>query len=44
MRNVWKSLNINDLVGENEISYSKIKGSENDFMDNLYDHGYYYRH
>ncbi len=29
---------INVLVGQNEISYSKINGSENKFMDNLYDH------
>jgi hypothetical protein len=30
--------NINVLVGQNEISYSKINGSENHFMNNLYDH------
>jgi hypothetical protein len=30
--------NINVLTGENLISYSRINGSENDFMDNLYDH------
>ncbi len=28
---------IHVLVGENEISYSIINGSENDFMDDLYD-------
>jgi hypothetical protein len=31
--------NIHVLVGENYFSYSIINGSENDFMDNLYDHG-----
>jgi hypothetical protein len=31
--------NINILVDENQISYSKISGSEKDFMDNLYDLG-----
>jgi hypothetical protein len=30
--------NINVLIGENWISYSRINGSGNDFMDKLYDH------
>jgi hypothetical protein len=30
--------NTNVLVGENLISYSKINGNDNKFMDNLYDH------
>jgi hypothetical protein len=28
---------INVLVGDNSISYSKINGNGNDFMDNLYE-------
>ncbi len=31
--------NINVIVCEKEILYSKINGSGNDFMNNLYDHG-----
>jgi hypothetical protein len=31
--------NINDLTSENEISYSKSNGNENDFINNLYDYG-----
>ncbi len=31
--------NIGVLVGENEISYFKINGNENNFMGNLHDHG-----
>jgi hypothetical protein len=31
--------NINVLIGENEISYSKSNENENDFINNLYDHG-----
>jgi len=27
--------NINVLIGENEISYSKSNGNENDFINNL---------
>ncbi len=30
---------INVIVCEKEILYSKINGSGNDFMNNLYDHG-----
>jgi hypothetical protein len=28
-----------NTLGENQISYSKINGSGNDFMNNLYNHG-----
>jgi hypothetical protein len=31
--------NISILIGENEISYSKSNENENDFINNLYDHG-----
>ncbi len=31
--------NINVLIGENEISYSKSNENENDFINNIYDHG-----
>jgi hypothetical protein len=33
----WMLEMIHVLVGENEITYSIINGSENDFMDDLYD-------
>jgi hypothetical protein len=36
---IMDARNIHVVVGENEISYFIINGSENDFMDNLYDHG-----
>jgi hypothetical protein len=31
-------INVNALINENENSYSRINGSGNDFMDDLYDH------
>jgi len=31
--------NVNVSISENENSCSRINESENDFMDNLYDHG-----
>jgi hypothetical protein len=31
--------NVYVIIGENEISYSKSNGNENDFINNLYDHG-----
>ncbi len=37
-KKITSAKNINVLIGENQISYSRINGSENDFMDNLYDH------
>jgi hypothetical protein len=43
MKNIKKDImgvkNIGVLVGENEISYFKINGNENNFMGNLHDHG-----
>jgi hypothetical protein len=30
------AINVNVSIGENYISYSKINGSRNDFMDNIY--------
>jgi hypothetical protein len=30
---------VNVLIGEHKISYARINGNENDFMNNLYDHG-----
>jgi hypothetical protein len=31
------AINFNVSISENEISYSKINGSENNFMNNLYE-------
>jgi hypothetical protein len=31
--------NINFLIGENKISYSKMNENENNILNNLYDHG-----
>jgi hypothetical protein len=36
---IMDAININILIHENQISYSKNNESENDFMDNLYDLG-----
>jgi hypothetical protein len=33
-------INVNILMDENQISYSKISGNEKEFMDNLYDLGF----
>jgi len=30
---------INVSIGKHKISYARINGSGNDFMNNLYDHG-----
>jgi len=30
---------VNVLICEHKISYARINGSENDFMNNPYDHG-----
>jgi hypothetical protein len=38
-KDIINLVNINILVDENQISYSKISGSEKDFMDNLYNLG-----
>lgn len=34
-----KKIFIFQYIGENEISYSKSNGNENDFINNLYDQG-----
>jgi hypothetical protein len=36
-KNIMGAPNVNIWVGENKMSYSRINGSENDFMPNLYD-------
>jgi hypothetical protein len=36
-KNIMCAVNANVLVGENKVSYSRINGSENDVMPNLYD-------
>jgi len=34
-----KDINVDVLIGENQFSYSRINGSGNDFINNLYDLG-----
>jgi hypothetical protein len=38
-KDIMDAKNINVLVHENEIPYSTINESENNFIHNLYDHG-----
>ncbi len=38
-KDIMDAKNISVLLGENWISYCRINGSKNDFMDNLYYHG-----
>lgn len=36
-KKLMNAINFNVSISENEISYSKINGSENNFMNNLYE-------
>jgi hypothetical protein len=38
-KDIMNVINVNILVDESQISYSKINWSEKDFMDNIYDLG-----
>jgi deoxyhypusine synthase len=38
-KDIMGAKNINVLIGENKISYSKMNENENNILNNLYDHG-----
>jgi hypothetical protein len=38
-KDIMGAINVDVLIGENQISYPRINGSGNDFINNLYDLG-----
>jgi hypothetical protein len=38
-KDIMGAINVDVLIGENRISYSRINGHGNDFINNLYDLG-----